>query len=202
MDTSRIEGFVNRYLPWLDPNYRKYGNPDVVVHKSGFIGNVVEKEDDSLDLDIDDPFFRETPYLWQGKKVLDLGCGGKATLDKLLEHYPSIDYTGLDIKEGEGVDIVADAREELPFADKEFDTICAFGFLTEDINHWARCLKDDGYFAASCTQSSWNKKEDWYTSIKKAFKIIEERRYSFKFKERYANHSVIMKEVKVIGVHK
>ena len=195
-------GLLARYLPWLDPNYRKYGNPDVVVHKLRFIGNVVENEDDSVDFDTNNPFFQETPYLWEGKKVLDLGCGGRETLDKLLEHYPSIDYTGLDIEEGNGVDVVADAKEELPFQDKEFDTVCAFGFLPDNINHWARCLKEDGYFVASCTQSSWDKKPHWYRNIKKVFKIIEERRYSFMFKEKYANRSRRMEEVRVIAVRK
>lgn len=60
------------------------------------------------------------------------------------------DYTGLDMKAGENVDIVANAHD-LPFENETFDVVCCLEMLEHDSNFYQtideiyRVLKPGGY---------------------------------------------------------
>ena len=56
------------------------------------------------------------------RSLLDVGCRD-AILRKHLR--PQIEYTGVDIVAGPGVDKVANIEDGLPFADGEFDAVVA-----------------------------------------------------------------------------
>lgn len=205
---ERIGEFLEQHFWRLDSYYRKYGGPNVEVNKAREIGNY---DSETLkNLPAKRYFFEETPYLWDGKRVLDIGCGGDRTLETLTQVYPNVDYVGLDIKADEGVDIVADATKKLPFDANEFDTICAFGFLPEgflgkfagNIRHWRKPLKQDGYFVAECMQNFFNEKPDWYATIRKAFRITEEKSYAYTFKRSDSNFEMPIEATFVIAQQK
>lgn len=109
-------------------------------------------------------------------KVLDVGCGGGATIARLINKYPDsfvngIDYsnTSVDLSRKYNQDILgikcdvcqADVKE-LPFADKSFDLITAFetvyfwGDLNRAFSEIHRCLKSDGVFLICCEMSDNN----------------------------------------------
>lgn len=82
------------------------------------------------------------------KLILEIGCGGKKV-------YP--DSIGLDVRQVEGVDVVADARQ-LPFEDEYFDHVYSshviehFSHLEvkEVLGEWIRVLKIGGTFEIRC----------------------------------------------------
>jgi len=205
---ERAGKFLNKHLWWLDPYYRKYGGPNVTVNKAREIGDY---DSETLrNLPAKRYFFEETPYLWDGKRVLDIGCGGDHTLETLTQVYPNVDYVGLDIEVDEGVDVVADATKKLPFDASEFDTICAFGFLPEgflgkfagNIRHWRKPLKSDGYFVSECMQSFWHEKPGCYATIRKAFRIVEEKSYAYTFKRSDSNFAMPIEATFMIAQQK
>jgi len=91
--------------------------------------------------------------LFKGKKVLDLGCGRQKLAGSIgLDQYPF-----------NGVDVVYDLNEPLPFRDEEFDAVFA-NQLLEHVENMVnlvyeihRILKPDGVFLAHCPyfRSSW-----------------------------------------------
>ncbi|PIN86662.1 hypothetical protein COV19_04075 [Candidatus Woesearchaeota archaeon CG10_big_fil_rev_8_21_14_0_10_44_13] len=189
--------------------YFRNGNPVVKVHEPEHmgdfgLGDIPERPFKEL-------FFRATPQLWDGKRVLDLGCGGPTAGKVLRELYPSVDYTGVDIYGGEGIDIVADATNTIPFKglkfEKEFDTISCFDFLPMrffsipmgNIRHLRRYMKDDGHlvagFTSFCAYSACR-------SIMDSFDILEERRYSYSFEKDGLDEPILVYEHNVIAVPK
>jgi len=198
------------------PHFRKYGNDDVVVGDGKIIGRFYP--DDIKDAFTYGHFFEDTGYLWQEKKVLDLGCGGPEVGNKLKSIYPTVDYTGLDIERDVNPDILYDAARNLPFYEGEFDTISAFGMLPYgafmhfinglvpgiggNIKHVRRPLKDNGHFVAACVQCPGSEKPGWYTTIRKAFRIIEEKRYFLTYKRDDSGFAVPMEQSFVIAVQK
>ena len=77
-----------------------------------------------------DPRFRFIRRLPMGARVLDAGCGGFKTLNRLLKHRPDLQFYGVDIldvsaKCPSGV-VFAQAdidRGKIPFGDEQFDAI-------------------------------------------------------------------------------
>jgi hypothetical protein len=98
----------------------------------------------------------------------------------------------------------------LPFDANEFDTICAFGFLPEgflgkfagNIRHWKKPLKPDGYFVAECIQNFSNEKPERYATIRRAFRIVEEKSYTYTFKQSDSDFAIPLEAVFVIAQQK
>ena len=67
------------------------------------------------------------------RSLLDVGCRD-AILRKHIR--PQIEYTGVDIVPGPGVDKVANIEDGLPFADGEFDAVVALDLLEHTNNIW------------------------------------------------------------------
>ena len=67
------------------------------------------------------------------RSLLDVGCRD-AILRKHMR--PQIEYTGVDIVAGPGVDKVANIEDGLPFADGEFDAVVALDLLEHTNNIW------------------------------------------------------------------
>ena len=67
------------------------------------------------------------------RSLLDVGCRD-AILRKHIR--PQIEYTGVDIVPGPGVDKVASIEDGLPFADGEFDAVVALDLLEHTNNIW------------------------------------------------------------------
>ncbi len=65
--------------------------------------------------------------------VLDIGCRD-AILKKHLRS--GLDYTGIDLFPGPGVDRVGNVEEGLPFADKSFDAVVALDLLEHTDKIW------------------------------------------------------------------
>jgi SAM-dependent methyltransferase len=81
----------------------------------------------SFDWDIINPLHKEllAPYITEGTKVLDVGCG-YGRVASWWDNYVGIDFVPEFIEEARkrnpGKDFrVLDLKEPLPFADKEFD---------------------------------------------------------------------------------
>jgi len=99
---------------------------------------VADRYDNGLLGRISRPFYREieaaaAPYLTRGARVLDVGCGTGALLNRLVERY-HINGTGIDpspgmaeVAKGAHPDlaIVAEAAETLRFGDSSFDLVIA-----------------------------------------------------------------------------
>ncbi len=87
------------------------------------------------------PFIKE--------KMIDIGCG----TNELVRTYKSIsnkEAIGVDVYPWEGVDLTVENTANLPFSDKEFDTVCCIATLNhipnrkDVIKEMKRILKDDG----------------------------------------------------------
>jgi len=71
---------------------------------------------------------------FQGKKVLNIGCGGST--------YKAPNVTNTDLYPGKGVDIVLDLSvTPLPFKDNEFDYIIA-NHVLEHVPNWFNCFEE------------------------------------------------------------
>ena len=71
---------------------------------------------------------------FDGKKVLNLGCGKSA--------YPAKNVTNLDFLPGPGVEVVWDlSKTPLPFDTNEFDYIIA-NHVLEHVPNWWECFKE------------------------------------------------------------
>lgn len=99
-------------------------------------------------------------------RVLDLGCGGGASVDVFRRFDPGVDWVGLDLPSSPEVDARSrsDARfasfdgERIPFADGEFELV----FCKQVLEHVrrpepllaevARVLAPGGHFAGSTSQ--------------------------------------------------
>ena len=85
-------------------------------------------------------------------RLLDIGCGG----NELVKEYGQ--GTGVDVHNWEGVDLVVEDTSNLPFKDKEFDTV---SFVTslhhipyreKALEEAHRLLKDDGVLLITMIQ--------------------------------------------------
>lgn len=107
-------------------------------------------------------------FNWHGnEQVLDIGCGGGATLGRLSKHVTTghltgVDYSEVSVKESQQfnaqdiargkMDVVAGSVESLPFADNSFDkitTVESFYFWPnpqESLKEVCRVLKPQGTF--------------------------------------------------------
>lgn len=91
--------------------------------------------------------------------ILEIGSyqvKGQSELIELRGLFPRLsDYTGIDIREGPGVDRVASV-EKLPFADASFSCVMAFNTFEHVQRFWLgfeevfRVLKPDGVLLLSC----------------------------------------------------
>lgn len=73
----------------------------------------------------------QEPILEIGSKVVNDGI-----LTNKEEFFLDKSYTGIDLEEGRGVDMVADATERLPFVDGMFKTILCFDTLEHVDKPW------------------------------------------------------------------
>ncbi|MBT7902275.1 hypothetical protein HN587_00280 [Candidatus Woesearchaeota archaeon] len=186
-----------------------WGNRDIKLHPGQDLGAFTEET--VREMDGFDQFFKSTPHIWTGS-VLDIGCCNTETRTRLRSIYPHTTYTGLDLFEQEGVDIVHDARKKLPFQDQEFDVISVHNMMliglfntgffpnlfSGNINNWTKPLKDTGYFVASCTMQNPSVQKKWYETIKRTFKITEEFRYSGMLDFRDREHKTPYVKIYVI----
>ncbi len=89
--------------------------------------------------------------------ILEIGSyqvDGQSELINLRGQFPGSDYTGIDIRQGPGVDRVASV-EKLPFADASFGCVLAFNTFEHVQRFWLgfeevfRVLKPDGVLLMS-----------------------------------------------------
>ena len=93
------------------------------------------------------------PEYFKNKKVLDIGSFDVNGNEEFL--FNNCDFTGLDIGEGDGVDVVCPAQDyDVP--DETFDTIISCEcwehnpFYKESIQNVVRMLKSGGLFFFTC----------------------------------------------------
>jgi SAM-dependent methyltransferase len=72
-------------------------------------------------------------YDFNGRKVLNLGCGTTV--------YKFKNVVNLDMFKGEGIDCVHNLTKPLPFKDNEFDFIIA-NMILEHVPNWFECFKE------------------------------------------------------------
>ena len=93
------------------------------------------------------------PEYFENKKVLDIGSFDVNGNEEFL--FKNCDFTGLDIGEGEGVDVVCPAQDYYE-PDETFDTIISCEcwehnpFYKESIQNAVRMLKSGGLFFFTC----------------------------------------------------
>jgi len=87
-------------------------------------------------------------------KVLEVGSRSVASKAKWKEFIPQVDYTGLDIIEGDNVDVIGDAHCLSDYFDEEsFDLIISFAVFEHLAMPWlvaeeiSKLLKVDGHLA-------------------------------------------------------
>ena len=99
-------------------------------------------------------YFKEANVV--NKRILEVGSfivGGQESLN-LRQLTEGSEFTGIDMREGPGVDVVANSHE-LPFVDEEFDLIINYNTLEHDdkpfksMKEMDRCLKKDGVLLTS-----------------------------------------------------
>jgi SAM-dependent methyltransferase len=113
-------------------------------------------------------------WSWQGKRVLDFGCGAGRTLRHFLEEADRYEFYGCDI-DGPSIDWLTEnlspplhvfqSRElpSLPQPDGFFDLVYAFSVFTHLADHWAgwllelhRVLEPEGLlFATFLSEPHW-----------------------------------------------
>lgn len=106
-------------------------------------------------------------YAFEGRRLLDFGCGAGRTLRHFLGEAESAEVWGCDIDE-ESVEWLQanlcpplhvfrnDPEPPLPFADGHFDVVWALSVFTHIVDNWAawllelhRVLADDGFLIAT-----------------------------------------------------
>jgi SAM-dependent methyltransferase len=93
------------------------------------------------------------PKYFENKKVLDIGSFDVNGNEEFL--FKNCDFTGLDIGEGDGVDVVCPAQD-YDEPDETFDTIISCEcwehnpFYKESIQNAVRMLKSGGLFFFTC----------------------------------------------------
>jgi SAM-dependent methyltransferase len=113
-------------------------------------------------------------WSWEGKRVLDFGCGAGRTLRHFLEEAEHAEFCGCDI-DGPSIDWLTEhlapplhvfrsgELPNLPQPDGYFDLVYAFSVFTHLSDEWAgwllelhRVLKPDGLlFATFLTEPHW-----------------------------------------------
>lgn len=106
-------------------------------------------------------------------KVLDIGCGGGATVKRLLDRYDNtfvhgVDYsqTSVELSKSFNADVLGSKCDiewadvhKLPFEDGKFDLITAFetvyfwGDINSAFSQVNRCLSSGSYFLICCEMS-------------------------------------------------
>ena len=83
------------------------------------------------------------PEFFNGKIVLEIGSRNvNGSLRSIIENYEPLSYTGIDIIDGEGVDIVCDANELLnQFDDDSVDVIICTELL-EHVKNWKNVINN------------------------------------------------------------
>lgn len=72
-------------------------------------------------------------YGFEGKRVLNVGCGGSI--------YAAPNVVNSDLHPGKGVNVICDLSKPLPFQDNEFDHIIA-NHVLEHIPSWWNCFTE------------------------------------------------------------
>lgn len=109
-----------------------------------------------------------------------LEIGGLNVNGTIRDHFPNADpYHALDMADGEGVDIVADATSWEP--DREYDTVVTTGML-EHLEDWRlvidtayKALRPGGLLLLTCAGPGWKRHgmhgasapeaDEWYQNV-------------------------------------
>lgn len=84
-----------------------------------------------MDKELDGKWLRERVKEFDLDKGKVLDCGSLNVNGTCRDYFSSTDYVGIDIREGQDVDIIMNAHK-LDFPDCEFDTVLCFNMLEHD----------------------------------------------------------------------